>query len=262
MNFPSNIKYLRNKKALTQQNFADIFNLSRGQVASYEDGRAEPSLETLIALSQFFKIPIDALIKHDLTTARDGAFIQIGNNRVLFPVLINENNEDVIEVVPMKASAGYLHGFADPEYIASLPQLKLPFVPSGKHRAFPISGDSMEPWVRDGSFVVGKFIENLKDLKDGQTYVWVTETEGVVYKRLSLAQLEQGILILKSDNTFYKPIYINTNEVIEIWEFTCKIDTRGYREDELNINSILQMLRGFEVELKEIKNKINQNNIS
>jgi len=68
---------------------------------------------------------------------------------------VDDNNENLIEVVPTKASAGYLAGYLagydDLEYIEQLQKIKLPFLPTGKHRAFPIKGDSMLP-MKDGSF--------------------------------------------------------------------------------------------------------------
>ncbi len=254
--FASNIKYLRNKKGLSQQALADEFDLTRGQLASYEDNRAEPSQETLIKYSNFFRLPIDAFIKNDLTGAKDDVFIEIGNNRILFPVIITEQNENVIELVPIKASAGYQIGYSDPEYISSLPQLRLPFVPTGKHRAFPIKGDSMEPWVKDGSFVVSKFIENIQELKSGQTYIVVTKESGINYKRIYTDKTKDGILILKSDNSFYKPYELPINEVLELWEYTCKIDTQNYDPTELNLNSIMQMMRSFQVELAELRERL------
>lgn len=257
LNFASNVKYLRNKKAWSQQALADYFELSRGQVASYEDHRAEPSQETLIKYSNFFKLPIDALIRHDLTLSKDDVYIDIGTNRVLFPVVINNENEDMIEVVPIKASAGYLSGYDDPEYISDLPQMKLPFVPTGKHRAFPIKGDSMEPWVREGAFVVGKFIESVDDIRNGQTYIVITQDEGVVYKRVYRNEITDKVITLKSDNSFYPPYEVKLDEVIELWEYTCKIDTQSYDNDDLNLQSIMQMMRSFQVELKEIKQKMN-----
>mgnify|MGYP003873805821 CR=1 FL=1 len=257
LNFASNIKYLRNKKAWSQQALADHFELSRGQIASYEDHRAEPSQETLIKYSDFFKLPIDALIRHDLTLSKDDVYIDIGKNRVLFPVVINNDDEDMIEVVPIKASAGYLRGYDDPEYISELPQMKLPFVPTGKHRAFPIKGDSMEPWVRDGAFVVGKFVESPEYIRSGQTYVVITRNEGLVYKRLYKNTQNKSALIFKSDNAFYEPYEVRLEDVIELWEYTCKIDMQNYENDDLNLSSIMQMMRSFQVELKEIKSKMN-----
>jgi transcriptional regulator with XRE-family HTH domain len=256
LNFASNIKYLRNKKGWSQQALADYFDLSRGQIASYEDNRAEPSQQTLIKYSNFFKLPIDALIRHDLTMSKEDVYIDIGTNRVLFPVIINENNEDSIEVVPIKASAGYLSGYDDPEYISELPQMKLPFIPTGKHRAFPIKGDSMEPWVREGAFVVGKFVESPDYIRDGQTYVAVTRNEGLVYKRIYRSEYNKNVLIFKSDNAFYPPYEVRVEEIMELWEYTCKIDTQSYDNEDLNLQSILQMMRSFQVELNEIKKKM------
>lgn len=256
LNFASNIKYLRNKKAWSQQALADYFDLTRGQVASYEDHRAEPSQQTLIKYSNFFKLPIDALIRHDLTMSKDDVYIDIGTNRVLFPVVINDDNEDTIEVIPIKASAGYLSGYDDPEYIAELPQMKLPFIPTGKHRAFPIKGDSMEPWVKEGAFVVGKFVESPDYIRDGQTYIVVTHNEGLVYKRIFRNENNKNVLTFKSDNAFYAPYEVRTDEIIELWEYTCKIDTQSYDNDDLNLSSIMQMMRSFQVELKELKKKM------
>ena len=73
-----------------------------------------------------------------------------------------------------------------------LPVMQLPFVPVGKHRAFPISGDSMEPLVKSGSYVVGRFIESVNELKQGQTYIVVTK-EGMVYKRLDISKLKEQL---------------------------------------------------------------------
>ena len=195
---------------------------------------------------------MDILIKNDLTKAKDTSFIEVGNKRVLFPVTVNENNEDLIEIVPTKASAGYLAGYDDPEYIEQLDKIKLPFLPSGKHRAFPIKGDSMLP-MKDGSFVVGKFIDNISDIVDGKTYVLLTLNEGMVYKRVFNKIKENGMLVLVSDNKNYQPFEVHISEVLELWEFTCSINTQEYTMQELKISSILNMFNSLGVELEALK---------
>lgn len=251
--FAQNIKYLRNRKSLSQQRLADIFEISRGQLASYEDNRAEPNMETLIKLSNYFKLPIDTLIKHNITKSKEESYLDIGNNRILFPIIVNEENQDLIEVIPQRASAGYLAGYSDPDYIESLPQMKLPFVPTGKHRAFPIKGDSMEPFVKEGAFVVAKFVEEINHIKDGQTYIVITNDDGIVYKRL---YNNLNTLTLKSDNNFYPPYDIEKGTVLELWEYSCKIDLQNYDKEELNLESIMNMMRSMQIELENIKNKI------
>jgi len=106
-----NIKHLRSLKELTQEQFSIELDISKSRVGSYEEGRSEPPIDILIRLSEFFKMPIDALVKNDLTLGQDDAFIDIGNQRVLFPMRVDDNNNDVIEVVTKEASAGYLQGY-------------------------------------------------------------------------------------------------------------------------------------------------------
>ena len=141
----ANIRHLRTSKGYSQEQIAEELGWTRSMIGSYEEGRSEPSIDRLIALSNYFDIPIDILVKNDLRIAKDTSFIEVGNKRVLFPITVNEINEDLIDIVPAKASAGYMEGYADPEYIEQLEKIKLPFLPTGTHRAFPIKGDSMLP---------------------------------------------------------------------------------------------------------------------
>jgi len=251
-NIQANIKHLRSLKKMSQERFADELKWSRSMVGSYEEGRSEPPIDRLIDLSNYFQIPIDILVKNDLRRAKDTSFIEIGNQRVLFPVTVNEDNEDLIEIVPTKASAGYLAGYADPEYIEQLQKIKLPFLPTGTHRAFPIKGDSMLP-VKDGSFIVARYVEDLSDVKNGRTYIVLTKNDGLVYKRV-YNQIENGqSLRLSSDNKLYEPYEVPIQEVLELWEFTCCINTQEYDEKELKLSSIMSMFQELKVELEAVQ---------
>jgi len=222
-------------------------------VGSYEEGRSEPSIEKLIDLSKYFNIPIDTLIKVDLRKSKDLSFIDIGNKRVLFPISVNEYNEELIEIVPIEASAGYLKGYADPEYIEDLQKFNLPFLPTGTHRAFPIKGDSMLP-VKDGSFIIGKFVQDIRDIKDGRTYVVLTKEDGLVYKRIYNRIKDRKSLLLYSDNKKYAPYEVKIHDVLEIWEFRCCINTQEYDKDELKFSNIVNLFQELKVELKSIRN--------
>ncbi len=249
-----NIRHLRKLKSLTQEHFAEELKITRSRISSYEEGRSEPPIALLVEFSDYFKLPVDVLIKNDLSYAKDTSFIDIGNQRVLFPITVDEDNENMIEVVPVKASAGYLNGYADPEYIEQLEKIKLPFLPTGKHRAFPIKGDSMHP-VKDGSYVVASFIEGIADIKNGTTYIVVTLNDGIVYKRVYDKMEENNSLLLSSDNKNYSPFLVPANEILELWEFTCNINTQEYDERDLKISSIMQMFNELKVELKSFSGK-------
>jgi transcriptional regulator with XRE-family HTH domain len=66
-NFGSNIKKIRSLKNYTQQHLADILGLTRAAVSSYEEGRAEPKIETLMRASQIFGVSVDDFINKKLT---------------------------------------------------------------------------------------------------------------------------------------------------------------------------------------------------
>ena len=171
---------------------------------------------------------------------------------MLFPILIDEDGRDVVELVPLKASAGYLQGYADPDYVERLPRMKLPFLPTGKHRAFPIKGDSMPP-IKEGSFVVAKYLEKLEEVKNGHTYIVVTKDDGLSYKRIFNLNTKKGYLECHSDNKIYQPYKVNLKDIVELWEYTCCINMTDYREEELNVESIMNMLRNLQVEMEVIK---------
>jgi len=250
-----NIKHLRTLKKISQEGLAEELKVTRSRIGSYEESRSSPRLEFLLDLSDYFKIPVDILLRNDLTKTKDTSFIQIGEKRVLFPITVDEHNENLIEVVSIKASAGYLLGYDDPEYIEQLEKIKLPFLPKGKHRAFPIKGDSMLP-MKDDSYVVAEFVEDILDVKNGTSYIIVTKNDGMTYKRVYNQIEEKGSLLLKPDNREYQSYEVPISEVLELWKFTCSINTQEYDEHELKLSSIIQMFNGLGVELEVLKKSL------
>lgn len=242
-----NIRHLRQLKGWSQEVLAEKLDITRARIGSYEEERCDPPIETLIKMSKLFHLAVDVLVKCDLRKHNLESMIKIGDNRLLFPIVIDKENNDKIEVITAKASAGYLNGYADPEYFEKLPLMNLPFRITGKHRAFPIKGDSMPP-LRDGSFVVGKYVESLKDVKDGNTYVLLTKEDGIVYKRI---YNKGSALELHSDNRHYSPYEIRHSDVLELWEFVCTLNLSDKKADELNLDSIINMLNSMRVEMEK-----------
>lgn len=250
----SNIRFLRQLKGLSQEQLADELNVTRSRIGGYEEARNEPPIDLLIRLSEYFHIAIDALVRGDLKKTNLDGLMKVGKNRILFPILLDADGNDMVELIPLKASAGYLKGYADPEYIEKLPQMRLPFLPTGKHRAFPIKGDSMPP-IKEGSFVIAKYLERMEDVKIGHTYIVVTKDDGLSYKRVMNYNKKEASLELHSDNKIYQPYKVKLEEVLELWEYTCCLNMNQYDHTELNLDSIMNMLRGLKVEIEQIKRK-------
>lgn len=266
--FGTNIQLLRKRRKISQEDLANNLGIKRSSLSGYELGNSEPNFETLLKVSEFFKISTDKLLKLDLRNVsviylsqlEQGVDIDItgGKLRVL-ATTINSENEENIEMVPVKAKAGYSTGFGDPDFIKVLPTFQLPFLDRNKKfRSFQISGDSMPP-VSDSSWVTAEFVQNWKTIKDGYPYIVVTENEGVVFKILYKQFDKNQTLLLCSTNPIYKPYEININEVNEIWKFVNYI-SEELPEPNLNRDQINTTMVDLQKELREIKNTLRSSN--
>jgi len=218
--FSDNIRHLRAQKGISQKKLAEDLIITRVRLAKYEEGISEPPFDILKRISHYFHVSIDILISVNLKKIPKESLLTMEDNRILLPIIIDKNGRDYIEILPHKAKAGYLSGYSDPEFIEKLQQMQLPFITQGKHRAFPIEGDSMPPH-KEGSFIVGRFIENPSEIKEGKTYIILSRNDGIVYKRVYKKNKKENTFLLHSDNSVYKPFELKAYEMLEIWEHVC-----------------------------------------
>ena len=247
-----NIKHLRSLKKISQEELADELGITRARLGSYEEGRNDPPSEFLIRLSDYFHVATDALLKADLSKSDLKGLMNIGKNRLLFPIAVDHEGNDLVEIIPIKARAGYATGYTDPTYVSQLPTMHLPFLPTGKHRAFSIKGDSMPP-LKENDYIVGRYVESITDITEGQTYVVLTKEDGIVYKRLNNLNKKAGTVELHSDNKAYKPFALKFNDIYEIWKYECTIKLSGYSTEEINYDKIRAMLRDLQIEVEKVK---------
>ncbi len=248
--FSDNIKYLRVKRNASQRIVAEKISISRDRYAKYEDGINSPSLDLLVLISRYFHVSIDVLLTVDLKKVSIDNLIQLGDNRILLPIAVDKDGDNLIEVVPSKAKAGYLAGHSDPEFIQSLQQISLPFLSKNKYRAFPIEGDSMPPHD-NGSLIIGKYVEDIRNISDGKTYILLTKNEGIVYKRVY--KIGTNKLNLNSDNSLYKSYSIPLMEVIEIWQYECSIERTEAKINYDGPETMQQLFIGLRDEIRKIK---------
>ncbi len=259
-----NIKFLRKRKKVSQEIFSDAVGVKRTSVSGYEAGTNEPPLKILIAISEYFLIGIDQLIRDDLTNYPELRLQQLelgygidleGKGLRIVATTVGDDNEDNIELVPEKAKAGYSNGFADPEYIKVLSTFRMPFLDrSKKYRSFQISGDSMPP-VSEGSWVTGEYLQNWRLLRSGQPYIVVTKNDGIVFKVVYNKLDEKASLLLCSTNPFYKPYEISIKEVCEVWKFVNYISSE-LSEPNLPKETLTKTVYELQREISEIKTKL------
>jgi transcriptional regulator with XRE-family HTH domain len=258
----NNLKLLRKRKGESQEETATNLGLTRSSYSGYENGVAEPNLETLINCSEYFDISVDKLIKKNLEKLSESEWKEVdkginadleGKNVRIIAMTVDHENNDNIELVSEKARAGYTTGFSDPEFISVLPTFQLPFLKKDrKYRTFPIKGDSMPP-VTDGSFVVGEYLENWNTLKDGYPYIVVTLDDGIVFKNVYKRLDDNQSFQLCSTNPLYEPYEVHANKIVEIWKFvnymSSEMPTAEFKESDLT-KAILDL----QTDVKHLKN--------
>src|SRR5690606_35080377 len=121
--FGKNIRKIRSVKSLSQQAFADLFDLKRGTLGAYEEGRSEPKIETIITIAKYFSIPIDDLLTRELTVNRLLKFK--GNLTTEHDDYVKEQFANIPCIIKNNSSEYLLH-YNKEEFIKKMPCICLP----------------------------------------------------------------------------------------------------------------------------------------
>ena len=228
MFFSSNIKFLRKRRGVTQDDVANALEMKRSTLSGYENSIAQPGMEALVSFSNYYKIAIDTLIRIDLSVLPESQMRQVergfdvfmkGSNLRILTSTVGSDNEENIELVSEKAKAGYATGFADPEYIRILPTFRLPFLSrEKKYRTFQVSGDSMLP-IPHGAYVTATFVQDWLAIRDKDAYILLTIEKGIVFKVVENRIKQEGKLVLHSLNPLYEPFDLEIADLREAWQF-------------------------------------------
>ena len=81
------IRHFRLKSKLTQQQLADLMDVTRQAVTRWESGTVEPSTENLITLAQIFDCSVDELVGNDYSSSNEKIIIK--------EVIVNEEKKAV-----------------------------------------------------------------------------------------------------------------------------------------------------------------------
>jgi len=243
-----NLKYLRKLRGWTQEEFAQKLRIKRSLLGAYEEERADPRIDVLEVVADMFKLTLDELLRKDLTEHK-GTYISKRRAQKLAA------GRGDIPFVPVKAAAGYLSGFADPEFVDELNTFTLPMLTGGDYRAFEIIGDSMMP-TPSGSVIVGEKVENLEEVKTNNTYIIVSKTEGIVYKRIMKNNRQKNKYTLVSDNPSYQPYMVNAEDIVEVWQAQMII-TKANVQQRWDVGQLANLVNNLQQQVTVLKKKIN-----
>ena len=243
-----NIKYLRKLRGWTQEEFAQKLRIKRSLLGAYEEERAEPRIDVLEVVCDIFKLTLDEILRKDLSDNKGNYLAKRRAQKLA-------SGRSDIPFVPVKAAAGYLAGYADPEFVDELNTFTLPMLAGGEYRAFEIVGDSMLP-TPSGSVIVAEKVENMNDLKNNTTYVVVSRNEGIVYKRIMKTNKIKNKFTLVSDNPVYQPYSMNAEDVLEIWQAQLVI-SKANLQQRWDVNQLAGLVNNLQEQVTSLKKRMN-----
>jgi phage repressor protein C with HTH and peptisase S24 domain len=172
-------------------------------------------------------------------------------------ITVDSANRENVELVTHKASAGYLSGYQDPEFVKDLPKISMPVLPRNKtYRAFEIQGDSMLP-LQPGSIIFGEYVENINSIKNGKLYVLITRQDGIVFKRVFNFSQQEGKLLLVSDNRQYEPYTIDAADILELWSAKAFFSNQfpDLQNGGASLDHLAHTILNLQAEVKRLKKK-------
>lgn len=141
--------------------------------------------------------------------------------------IIDNLNRKEIPLVSQYAYAGYLCGFADEEYLDTLPTIPwdVDHEPKGEYIAIEVKGDSMDD--RSYESILEGDVLYCRRLKpdlwqyrlhyNSWDFVIVHKTEGILVKRIINHNTENGDITIHSLNPLYEDRVINIQDVAQLF---------------------------------------------
>lgn len=87
-----NIRFLRQQRGISQEKLASDLGMNRGNIASYEGGKALPGAERLLKLAEYFGVEVPDMINRDLSA---GGETDLTSGAVADPVTLESVAEQV-----------------------------------------------------------------------------------------------------------------------------------------------------------------------
>jgi len=213
--FGKNIKKIRGVKGLSQQAFAEVFDLKRATLGAYEEGRSEPKIETIIKIANYFSISIDAMLTSELTV---NELLRFKGDLTIANETIVREQFAVIPCITEQNSKDYIKCYNKENFIKDMPKVQLPINTEKQFRAFTVA--NLEMTSHDKGFfpkdiVIGEFVPKnvIKKLNNG-TLVLVLVNDELVLRSLYVTKNE---MVLRADHKNIEDKIYDLKEVDELW---------------------------------------------
>ncbi len=234
------IKELADRKGKQIKDLIEETGIKKGTLFNYLKGKTPITLEAFLKISDVLQVSSLELLSFVQNIEPDIEAVQFIDNAGAKGNTIQKIPDNVnIMMIPMVnqyAYAGYLGGFEDESYVEELP--KIPYLADREYKGnyvfFEVKGDSMDNASYE-SYLEGDLILCRNVRQDFWTsklhinkwdFVIVHKTEGILLKRITSHNVEEGILTLYSLNEYYEDSKVHIKDVAKIFNV---VDVRRNR---------------------------------
>ncbi len=248
--FGKNIKKIRGIKNLSQQGFADLFDLKRGTLGAYEEGRSEPKIDTIIKIANYFSISVDSLLIHELTV---NELLRFKGDITLKANDVKKEQFCEVPCITEDTIENYIELYDKPEFIKDLVTLQLPINVEKEFRGYTVS--NLEMTSHDKGFypndvVIGEkvpltFVKKLS----GGTLVFVIIKKQLIFRRLYVSKNE---IILRAEHKSVPDEVFLLADIDELW----RVRYTFFKRIPEFSDQIENQLAIMQIDLQKLKDKL------
>ena len=209
-----NIASLRKSLKLRQKDFGEKIGIKQAYLSEIESGKKPLSEELYNNIIEVFGM--DKVSENFINT--DNSDI-IANSNTNEAIPINQNYIINVPLVNQYAQAGYLCGYEDATYMATLPTI--PFIvdheAQGNYVAFEVKGDSMNDGTEDSYLEIQSHLWVTSRLHIRKWDFVIVHQEGILVKRIIDHNVDSHTITIHSLNDMYSDRVIDLTEVKQIF---------------------------------------------
>ena len=212
----TNIKKIRRVKGLSQTAFANLFGLTRANIGSYEEQRAEPKLDVILKIAKHYKIEIGKLVTKELTVNEISNFnlaekFAVKDNPVISKAAVLFINKESLKKYPKEKS--------NKSFVDSLPKMSLPFRDAKKEQ-LALYNEGNELYFNNNGFLHGDilFLEKLDFKTVKELFLGVVISDNNIIKGLVGVQKNKALITPTNPN--FDQLEVDLNKTVSIWKIT------------------------------------------
>jgi hypothetical protein len=107
-----------------------------------------------------------------------------------------------------------------------------------------------------GSIIVGEKIEDIESVKNNSPYIVVSNSEGIVYKRVVKSNKNKNKLTLVSDNPAFQPYQVHKADILEMWQAQVVIN-KITEQQRWDVDSLVNLVSNLQDQVSSLKKKMN-----